>query len=249
MGIIERIIAVIKSNLNHLISKAEDPEKMLNQMMVDMKEQLMTAKKQVATSIADEKRLRSQLEVEIEKAQHWEKRAMQAVEAGDDDLAREALSRKAEHDTNVEEFRKQWETQKASVTKLKDSLRLLNKKIEEAKRKKNLLVAKAKRAEAQKKIHDTMSGLNDSAAFDTFDRMTEKIDQLQAEAEASEEMNEEFTGDTLEKKFDKLGASTSVSVDSALEQLKAKMGKTTVVETTTEAETVEQQTQASESTI
>jgi phage shock protein A len=158
MGIIERIIAVIKSNINHLISRSEDPEKMLNQMMIDMKEQLMNAKKQVATSIADEKRLKAQLEREMEQAQHWEKRAMQAVEAGDDELAREALARKAEHDTNTQQFREQWEAQKQSVDKLKDSLRLLNKKIEEAKRKKNLLIAKAKRADAQKKIHDTMSG-------------------------------------------------------------------------------------------
>lgn len=227
MGIFERIIAVIKSNINHLISRAEDPEKMLNQMVIDMNEQLLSAKKQVATSIADEKRLSAQLESEIEQIKHWETRAMQAVEAGDDDLAREALARKAEHDANAEDFRKQWDGQKASVEKLKDSLRMLNKKIEEAKRKKNLLVAKAKRAEAQKKIHDTMSGLNDTSAFDAFDRMTEKVDQLQAQAEASEEMNQEFTGDQLEKKFEKLGTTTSVSVDTALSELKARMGKTT----------------------
>ncbi|MEW5819851.1 MAG: PspA/IM30 family protein [Cyanobacteriota bacterium] len=244
MGIIERIISVIKSNLNHLISRAEDPEKMLNQMMIDMKEQLMNAKKQVATSIADEKRLKSQLEKEIEQSQHWEKRAMQAVEAGNDELAREALARKAEHDNNTQQFRDQWEGQKQSVDKLKDSLRLLNKKIEEAKRKKNLLVAKAKRAEAQKKIHDTMSGLNDSAAFDTFDRMTEKVDQMIAEAGAAAEMNEEFTGDQLEKKFDQLGNADGILIDDALSQLKAKMGKTT----TTEVET-QTQNQTSEGTI
>lgn len=233
-GIIQRIIAVIKSNINHLISKAEDPEKMLNQMMIDMTEQLTNAKKQVATSIADEKRIRTQLERELEQAKHWEARAMQAIEAGDDDLAREALSRKAEHDSNAEEFRQQWEGQKASVDKLKDSLRMLNKKIEEAKRKKNLLIAKAKRAEAQKKIHDTMSGLNDTSAFDAFDRMSEKVDELQAQAEASEEMNVEFTGDQLEKKFAKLGEASSVTVDNALAELKARMGKT---DTTTQVQT------------
>lgn len=226
-GIIERIIAVIKSNINHLISKAEDPEKMLNQMVVDMQEQLINAKKQVATSIADEKRLKAQHEREIEQSKHWEERAMQAVEAGDDDLAREALARKAEHDSNVEEYRVQWEAQKKSVNNLKDNLRLLNKKIEEAKRKKNLLIAKAKRASAQKKIHDTMQSLSDTSAFSSFERMSDKVEQLQAEAEASAELSEEVTGDVLERKFEKLGSASSTSVDSALEQLKAKMGKTT----------------------
>ena len=239
MGIIERIITVIKSNINHLISRSEDPEKMLNQMMIDMQEQLLTAKKQVATSIADEKRLRTQLERELEQAKHWETRAMQAVEVGDDELAREALARKAEHDNTAEQFREQWESQKASVTKLKDSLRMLNKKIEEAKRKKNLLIAKSKRAEAQKKIHDTMQGINDTSAFSNFERMSEKVDQLEAEAEASEEMSEEITGDQLEKKFEKLGTASSMSVDNALEELKAKMGKTKTTQTETKTQTSE----------
>lgn len=234
MGIIERIITVIKSNINHLISKSEDPEKMLNQMMIDMNEQLLTAKKQVATSIADEKRLQAQLEKETEQIKHWETRAMQAVEAGDDELAKEALVRKTEHETNAEEFRKQWEGQKASVDKLKESLRMLNKKIEEAKRKKNLLIAKAKRSEAQKKINETMAGLSDTSAFEAFDRMSEKVDDLQAQAQAAEEMHTEFTGDQLEKKFDKLGSVNSPNIDNALEQLKAKMGKST---TTSNAKT------------
>jgi phage shock protein A len=241
MGIFERIISVIKSNLNHLISRAEDPEKMLNQMLFDMREQLMNAKKQVATSIADEKRLRAQYEKELEQSKHWEMRAMQAIESGDEELAREALARKAEHDSNSEEFHKQWEVQKASVTKLKDSLRMLNKKIEEAKRKKNLLIAKAKRADAQKKIHDAMQGLNDTSAFDTFGRMSEKVEQMQAEADAAEEMSEEVTGDQLEKKFEKLGDVSSVSVDSALEELKARMGKT---QTATQTQTGESSSQS-----
>lgn len=225
MGIIERIITVIKANINHLIGKAEDPEKMLDQMMIDMKDQLMKAKQQVATAIADEKKLKSQLDNEIEQAKHWEMRAMQAVESNDDDLAKEALARKAEHDSITEEFRVQWEAQKAAVEKLKDSLRMLNGKIEEAKRKKNLLVAKAKRSQAQQKIHETMAGLNDTSAFETFERMQDKVDDLEAKAQAAEEINNEVVGDQLEKKFEKLSSASSVSVDSALAELKAKMGK------------------------
>src|SRR5690349_13702310 len=97
MAILQRFWTVVKSNLNHLIGKAEDPEKMLNQMLLDMQEQLVSAKKQVAVSIADEKRLLQQYEQEKKLSQEWEKRAMLAVKAGNDELAKQALERQAEH--------------------------------------------------------------------------------------------------------------------------------------------------------
>jgi len=222
MGIFSRIGTLIKSNINDMISKAEDPEKMLNQVLVDMKQQLIEAKKQVAVSIADEKRLKKQYEDEQTKAKDWERKAMMAVRANDDNLAREALSRKAEHEESAGTLEKQWTLQKDAVEKLKDSLRALNNKIEEAKRKKNILVARKKRAEAQKTIHETMSGLKDTSAFETFDRMAAKIDQLEAESEAGAEIAGELTGDTLEQKFQRLEA--GAGADHQLAELKAKMG-------------------------
>ena len=92
------------------------------------------------------------------------------------------------------EFGKQWQLQKDAVDKLKDQLRTLNDKIEEAKRKKNILIARQKRAEAQKAIQDTMRGLSDTSAFDTFERMSQKVDQIEAEAEASTELGGELAG-------------------------------------------------------
>ena len=100
---------------------------------------------------------------------------MVAVRAGDDSLARQALARKQEHETIATQFQQQWIAQKQAVDKLKDALRLLNNKIEEAKRKKNILIARKKRAEAQQQIANTMQGLGDTSAFDTFDRMAERI--------------------------------------------------------------------------
>jgi phage shock protein A len=178
MGIFSRLGSLIKSNLNDLISQAEDPEKMLNQVLLDMQSSLVEAKKQVAVAIADEKRLQKQLETEQEKGKEWERKAMIAVRANDDTLAREALARKQEHDNIGAQYQQQWLAQKAAVDKLKDALRLLNNKIEEAKRKKNILVARKKRAEAQKTIATTMSGLSDTSAFDSFYRMSAKIVQL-----------------------------------------------------------------------
>lgn len=222
MGIFGRISTLLKANINDLVSKAEDPEKILNQLILDMKEQLIEAKKQVAVSIADEKRLKKQLDNELHMAREWEKKAMMAVRGGRDDLAKEALARKSEHDQLATEYKAHWEAQKAAADKLRDSLRQLNSKIEEAKRRKNLLIARQKRAEAQKTIQETMSGLNDTSAFDTFERMSNKIEQMEAEAEASAELAEGFSGDGLAAKFDDLEADHGA--DEALAALKAKMG-------------------------
>jgi phage shock protein A len=224
MGIFSRLGTLLKSNINDLISKAEDPEKMLNQVLLDMQQQLVEAKKQVAVAIADEKRLQKQFESEGEKSKEWERKAMMAVRAGDDHLAKEALVRKQEHDTIAAQYQQQWMAQKAAVDKLKDALRLLNNKIEEAKRKKNILIARKKRAEAQRTIANTMSGLSDTSAFDTFDRMSKKIDQLEAEAEAGAELAGELSGDTLESKFAQLESTSGGGGDQALAELKAKMG-------------------------
>ncbi len=222
MGIFARLATLIKSNLNDLISRSEDPEKMLNQVVIDMGNQLIEAKKQVAMSIADEKRLAKQVEQEAANAAEWERRAMLAIKAGDDALAKEALARKKEHDSLVTAYKDQWQKQKQAVDQLKTALKLLNNKIEEAKRKKNVLVARKKRAEAQKAIQETLTGLNNASAFETFDRMAAKIDQMEAEAEATTELAEEASGDTLAARFGKL--EVTAGAEDELMALKRKMG-------------------------
>ena len=222
MGIFSRLAQLIKSNLNDLISKSEDPEKMLNQVVIEMNNQLIEAKKQVAASIADEKRLAKQGEQEQANAAEWERRAMMALKAGNEELAKEALTRKKEHDALAITFKEQWDKQKAAVEQLKRALRMLNDKIEEAKRKKNVLIARKKRAEAQKAIQETMSGLRDQSAFETFERMSGKIDQMEAEAEAAGEIQEEYSGDVLASRFATLEKTSGAEED--LVALKRKMG-------------------------
>src|SRR5207253_2063959 len=213
----------IKSNINDLITKAEDPEKMLTQVLIEMQQQLVEAKKAVAIAIADEKKLQKQYTAETDKGKEWERKAMVAVRAGDDGLARQALGRKNEHETIAEQYQQQWLSQKQAVEKLKDALRLLNNKIEEAKRKKNILIARKKRAEAQQQIASTMQGLGDTSAFDTFDRMSERVALMEAEAEAGAELAGARSGDPLESKFMALEAGGGGD-DDALSELKAKMG-------------------------
>lgn len=223
MGLFSRLGALLKSNLNDLISKAEDPEKMLNQVLVDMKTQLVEAKKQVAVAIGDEKRLKKQWDEQVNQAKEWERKAMLAVQANDDELAKDALTRAKEHEELANQFEGQWVHQKDAVEKLKSQLRVLNNKIEEAKRKRNILIARQKRAEAQKAIQTTMAGLSDTSAFDTFDRMAEKIEAIEAEAEASSELAGELQGDSLTQRFRALEAKKTPA-DLALTELKKKMG-------------------------
>jgi phage shock protein A len=225
MGILDRIRTVLKANINALISKAEDPEKMLNQLLMDMNENLLEAKKQVALSIADEKKLERQALENKAQGEDWEKKAMLAVKAGKDDLAKEALLRKQEYDGYAASFQKEYEAQHASVEQLKDALRQLQAKIEEASRKKNLLIARAKRAEAQKQIQQTMGTLGAGSSFDTFDRMTQKVDQIEAEAEAAKELNSVTADQKLEDKFKELESAEGGGADKLLEDLKAKMGQ------------------------
>ncbi len=182
MGLFDRFSTLLRSNINDLISRAENPEKMLNQLIVDMKTQLAKAKQQVASAIADEKKLQSDAEAMKKQAEDWERRAMLAVQEGRDDLAKQALGRYNEHLQGAQQLHETWLKHKAETEALKLSLRQLNDKIEEAKRKKNILVARAKRAEAQQRIQETMSGMSDKSAFESFERMTEKIEANERKA-------------------------------------------------------------------
>ena len=241
MAIFQRLATLLRSNVNDMINKAEDPEKMLNQMLMDMQEQLVEAKKQVAVAIADEKKLQKQFEKEKELALKWEEKAMLAVKAGNDELAKKALERKAEHAQTAGSFETNWHQQKAQVEKLKEALTKLSNKINEAKRKKNLLIARAKRAEAQKTIAETMSGMSNTSAFDTIARMEEKIDTIEAEASATAELEMDLGEDNLEKEFANLG---DVGAEDELAALKASMGMAEEAPAEAELAEVEKQIEA-----
>ena len=225
MGIFSKFSTLIKSNINDLINRAENPEKMLNQIILDMRDQLAKAKREVAAAIADERKLRGQLDDEVKQSREWEKRAMLAVRQGRDDLAKQALVRQQEHAERASALDQTWRSQSAETEKLKGSLRQLNDKIEEAKRKRNLLIAKQKRAQAQRRIHETMSGLSDTSAFEAFNRMADKIDEEERRSVAHAEVAEALAGDTLETEFLRLeSGSDDAGVDDRLTALKAEMG-------------------------
>jgi phage shock protein A len=225
MSFFQKLSLLIRSNLNDLIARAENPEKMLEQVIIDMREQLTKAKQEVALAIADERKLKSQVESEARQAQEWEQRAMLALQQGRDDLARQALMRQQEYAQRAHSLHETWQRQSSETEKVKDALRQLSAKIEEAQRKKNLLVAKQKRAQAQKRIHETMSGLSDSSAFEAFDRMAQRIEQNERQALAAAELSDELSGDPLERQFKALeSGTTSSDLEYRLLEMKQKMG-------------------------
>jgi phage shock protein A len=187
-----------------------------------MKTQLAKAKQQVASAIADEKKLQADAEAMKKQAEDWERRAMLAVQEGRDDMAKQALGRYNEQLQGAQQLHETWLRHKAETDALKLSLRQLNDKIEEAKRKKNILVARAKRAEAQQRIQETMSGMSDRSAFESFERMTEKIEASERRALAAAELNEEVSGDRLIQQFEQL--EYKGSSDQQLLELKQRMG-------------------------
>jgi phage shock protein A len=225
MNIFDRIAMLFRANVNAAISEFEQPEKMLNQIILDMRSQLVKAKQQVAAAIADEKRLEDQTRQELKQAEDWERRAMLAVQQNQDELAKQALVRRSEHISRGDQLNVTWQAHKQETDRLKDSLRTLNDNIEEANRKKNLLLAKQRRADAMKRINETMSHMSDKSAFDAFARMEEKIETNERKIKASAEIDEAFTGDKLANDFKRLeAAGGNQSAEILLIQLKQKMG-------------------------
>ena len=222
MGILGRFVAVVRSNLNALLNRAEDPTKMLEQTLLDMDSAYRKAKEQVAHSVANQKRLEKSVQDQKNDTAKWGERAMQAVEGDNDDLAREALRRKQEHSRTAAQYEHELAAQVNYVEQLKDGLRDLETKIAEIRRKKDLLISQQKRAEAQSQIYQTLEGINSAGALETIERMESKIEEMTHLADARMEMSDEFQGDELERKFDKLD-NAGGDVEDELLQMKKKL--------------------------
>ncbi|HEY9842539.1 MAG: PspA/IM30 family protein [Candidatus Sericytochromatia bacterium] len=221
MGILDRLSTVLKSNINDLIDKAEDPEKMLKQLMIDMERDLIEVRKEVALSIQTEKRLHQQYSQNQKQAEGWEEKATLALKSGREDLAREALTRRNTHQQTADGFKGQWETQNSNVEALKKQLGLLEGKINEARIKKDLLIARSRQAKAQEQIHKTMGKIGTSKAVSAFSRMEEKVMEKEALAAAYGDLNQLEGGNNLESEFAQLSAGSGVEDD--LAALKAKL--------------------------
>ena len=205
MGILTRIFNLFRATTSDLLDKAEDPEKMIKQMISDLEAQKKKAKEQMTEALALQKRLERDTEKEHQEAKKWEQKAILAVQNEKDDLAKEALTRKNEHLRRALDFEKQLEMHRNNADSLKESYQTMEDKIDEIKRKQGLLSVKQKQAEAQEKIYKTIEGLGDtSGIMDTIERAEEKVENLQARAEAYQEISMESDQESLEKKFKEL---------------------------------------------
>ena len=222
MSIVSRFVNVIRAQMNALLNRAEDPAKMLDQTLVDMRSAFNKAKEQVARAIADETRLQRDLDKQKQEIERWNQNAVKAVEQGNDTLAKEALRRKNEHLRFAAQYEHELVAQSSNVQRLKDSLRELETKIDELGRKKNLLKSRQKRAEAQDAIYSTLEGIDSAGALDTIARMEEKIEEKSAMADARQSLSAEFQGDALEQQFKALEGKSG-DVDSELLELKQRM--------------------------
>ena len=217
MGLFDRVSRVIRSNLNAAVSSAEDPEKILDQAIIDMQEDLIQMRQAVAGAIASQKRQQQQYNRAQTEANNWQQRAQLALSKGDENLAREALvRRKAQTDTAIS-LKTQLDQQSASVETLKRNLLALESKIAEAKTKKDMLKARASAAKANEQLQNTMGRLGTSSAMGAFERMEEKILQLEARSEAAAEL----AGADLESQFAALEAGSDV--DAELAAMKSQM--------------------------
>ena len=197
MGVLSRINDIVRSNLNDLVSKAENPEKLLNQAILDMEKHLRKARSQVIDTIAAEKTLEKKRISVLESAQRWERRAAMALQDGDEELARRAIVKRNQFESHASSLEEQIRVQREYVGALKQSLVALEERYEDAKNRKQALVARAKAAKARKKTAKALSpekssgGLAESRAFDTFDRMEDKVLAIEAQVEAYSEMSAE----------------------------------------------------------
>ena len=219
-GIFSRITDIFKANINDLLDKAEDPEKMIKQMVIEMEEAVNKATTAVGSAIANEKTLERQYEEKKRLTGEWQDRAMKAVNAGRDDLAKQALEKKNMFAKAALDLEKPLAESRTTSTTLRGQLEQLKSKLDEARVRQGTLIARHQAAKAKKTISQSISGIGDGA-FANFDRFEQKVLKVESEADAFAELAGEAT--SLDEEFKKLEAGSGV--DEELAQLKAAAGK------------------------
>lgn len=213
MNLGDRFVRLVKSNVNNVISNLEDPEKVLSQAVEDMQKDLIKVRQAYAEVSASQKRMAEQQRTAEAESQKWYARAQLALEKGEDDLAREALTRRQQQQEMADSLAEQLETQEGSLTSLYDSMKDLEAKMADAKAKKDQIIARARTAKAATKVNDMISGVGTGSSTAAFDRMLDKVEQLEAEADVSKSLalgSGSVSGGSMEQKFKALESGNSV---------------------------------------
>ncbi len=219
MAIFQRIGDLLKANINDLIDKAENPEKMVKQIIIDMEEQVRSATQSLGQVMGSERQAQKQLENAKKTSADWEAKAKLALQAGNQELAKKALANKVTVDSNVTTLQASYDNISMQVGELRNRVEILRSKLEEARAKQNMLIARSKMADAQKSVATTLSGTDSSSAFAKLDKMEQKIESKEAEAQAFSDM----AGDTTFAKDEFKDLETNIAVDAEMERLLAEM--------------------------
>ena len=217
MGLIDRILRVIRANINSLVSQTEDPEKILEQAVSEMQDDLIQLRQAVAGAIATQKRTERQSRQNQSTAEEWYRRAQLALQQNQEDLARQALTKRKSYQETAEALQAQLEQQSSIVTRLKQDMRMLESKISEAKTKKDMYIARARSAEATQRLNEMLGNVTTGNTLGAFERMEEKVIQLEAQSEAIASLGTE----DLEKKF--LTLEDTDDIDTELASMKAQI--------------------------
>jgi phage shock protein A len=216
MAVLDRVATLVRANLNDLIDRAEDPEKMIKQVILDMDNQLLQVKTQVAISMADQHMLEKKRQEQEDKAAEWMRKAELAVDKGQEDLARAALERYQSFTTLAGGYAQQVSDQKLQVDTLRNALGKLEQKLAEARAKSDLLLAQHRRARALGKASDAQLAIGDRSNVANFDRMRQKVQHSEAVSQAKSEL----ASDDVDARFEKLEKENEV--DRLLAALKAR---------------------------
>jgi phage shock protein A len=227
MGILDRVSQLLRANVNDMLDRAEDPEKMINQILRDMQENIGEARQAVASMIAQEKELEIDLAQTRKLASEWQSKAERAVTAGKDDLAREALRRKKDNDENANVYQQQLGVQEQAVEKLKQQLQALEAKYQSTLSQRDSMITRQRRAEAQRKVAGQLQTFSPMDPSADLERMERKIRSSEAQAAAQIEMHDS----SYEAQFRELDYDDSV--EDELAALKASMNPSALPESST----------------
>jgi phage shock protein A len=200
MAVLERVATLVRANLNDLIDRAEDPEKMIKQVILDMENQLLQVKTQVAISMADHHLLQKKQAEQADRAAEWMRKAELAVDKGQDDLARAALERFQSFTRMAESYAQQVTDQKQQVDTLRRALEQLEQKLVEARQKSDVLIAQHRRARALERASDAQMVMTGTGPAAGFDRMERKVQHSEAVSQAKSEM----VADDVDRRFAQL---------------------------------------------
>lgn len=233
-NILTRLWNILRGRTDRLIDELERPEDQLNLFVSDLSSQVQDLQRSVASAIADEKRLHKEIQALASQSDEWEARAVLALQDGNEPLARSALAKQEDCETQSAQLHEGWEAQKQATAQLKESLKLARTRMDEARRKYNLLIAQYKSAQTKKKIQDTLNSVSTDSPMAAMQALEEKIRRVESDAEAQLALSADMVDADLEAQFHRL--EQKHRGQDRLAELKARLDETGRIPAETESE-------------